>query len=166
MHLLPCHSPVVVGSNRTGHSHKGIGQMAKKIENGHYEIIGRFVFLGITDEVTACDCCGRSNLKSTVAFDVAGEIVHYGSTCAARHTGRKVTVWVSEKKAKEEDIRKQVRTAINNSPETKAYMARQNEGHALKVPPGKTFRDFMAPASEALHALEVRLYAEAGVSKY
>lgn len=140
--------------------------MAKKTEAGHYEVTGRFVFLGVTDEVNSCDCCGKSNLKSTVAFDVTGEIVHYGSTCAARHTGRKVTVWVSEKKAKDEEVRKTVRTAINQSPEMKAFIARQKEGHDMKIPPGRTFRDFLAPASEALRALEVRLWAESGVTKY
>ena len=42
-------------------------------------------FLGNTDEVTACDCCGRSDLKSTVALETeAGEVVHYGVVCAAR----------------------------------------------------------------------------------
>jgi hypothetical protein len=140
--------------------------VAKKIENGHYEVTGRFVFLGTTDEVTVCDCCGKSNLKSTVAFDVAGEIVHYGSTCAARNTGRKLTIWVSEKKAADEEVRKAVRTAINQSPENKAFMAKQQEGFALKIRPGKEFRDFLAAESEAFRALEARLWAESGVSKY
>jgi hypothetical protein len=140
--------------------------MAKNIGNGTYEVVGRFVFLGTTDEVTTCDCCGKSNLKSTVVFDVAGEIVHYGSTCAARHTGRKVTVWVSEKKAKDEEIRKQVRAAIDSTPEFKAWIKRQNDGHAMKIRPGIAFKEFMTPVTEALRAVETRLWAESGVSKY
>lgn len=46
-------------------------------------------FLGNTDEVTACDCCGRTGLKSTVALEAADEgTVYYGVTCAARALGR------------------------------------------------------------------------------
>lgn len=40
--------------------------------------------LGITDEVNTCDCCGRTNLKKTVAMEFeAGGMVHYGTDCAA-----------------------------------------------------------------------------------
>lgn len=45
--------------------------------------------LGIDDSVTTCDCCGKSNLKSTVVIELdSGEIVHYGSVCAGRNTGK------------------------------------------------------------------------------
>ncbi len=42
-------------------------------------------FLGTTDEVTTCDCCGRKDLKSTVALELAdhADPVYYGVTCAA-----------------------------------------------------------------------------------
>lgn len=49
-------------------------------------------FLGNTDEVDTCDCCGRTNLKATVALETeAGAVVYYGVTCAARAIGRKVS---------------------------------------------------------------------------
>jgi hypothetical protein len=49
-----------------------------------------FKVLGTTDEITTCDCCGRKNLKCTVALDKDGEIVHYGRDCAgAAVYGRK-----------------------------------------------------------------------------
>ena len=39
--------------------------------------------LGITDERTTCDCCGKSNLKRTVALELEnGTISYYGTTCA------------------------------------------------------------------------------------
>lgn len=42
-------------------------------------------YLGTTDEVTTCDCCGKSGLKQTVALCFGeGEVLHYGVTCAAR----------------------------------------------------------------------------------
>ena len=46
----------------------------------------RYAILGTTDERTSCDCCGKSNLKSTVALDDSdnGETVFFGVTCAAR----------------------------------------------------------------------------------
>lgn len=42
--------------------------------------------LGINDDVTTCECCGRAGLKKTVVLDfVEGKgIVHYGTACAAK----------------------------------------------------------------------------------
>lgn len=40
--------------------------------------------IGISDEVTTCECCGRTNLKKTVVLtDGEGE-KRYGSECAAK----------------------------------------------------------------------------------
>jgi hypothetical protein len=41
-------------------------------------------YLGTSDDVTTCDCCGRANLKSTVAIQREDEVVYFGVTCAAR----------------------------------------------------------------------------------
>lgn len=40
--------------------------------------------LGTSDERTTCDCCGKSNLKMTVALEVDGGVVHFGRDCAGR----------------------------------------------------------------------------------
>ena len=40
--------------------------------------------LGITDQMNTCDCCGRTDLKCTVAFDNEGTVVYYGRVCATR----------------------------------------------------------------------------------
>jgi hypothetical protein len=40
--------------------------------------------LGINDDVTTCECCGKSNLKKTVVLNITDAIVHYGVNCAAR----------------------------------------------------------------------------------
>lgn len=46
-------------------------------------------FLGTTDEVSTCDCCGKTRLKSAVALSLdGGEAVYYGVVCAARAIGR------------------------------------------------------------------------------
>lgn len=40
--------------------------------------------LGINDDVTTCECCGRAGLKKTVVLDMDGSQVHYGTQCAAK----------------------------------------------------------------------------------
>ena len=42
---------------------------------------------GVSDDITTCGNCGKSNLKRTVALeliDEPGVVVHYGTDCAAR----------------------------------------------------------------------------------
>lgn len=52
-------------------------------------------YIGITDETTTCECCGKANLRSTVVLsllDTDGnheETAFYGSTCAARALGER-----------------------------------------------------------------------------
>lgn len=40
--------------------------------------------VGINDEVTTCECCGKSNLKCTVVLGTDGGEVRFGRDCAAR----------------------------------------------------------------------------------
>ena len=54
----------------------------------------RFGTRGTTGDITTCDCCGKSDLKSTViivGLDAGGaetgDLRHYGSTCAAKALG-------------------------------------------------------------------------------
>lgn len=48
-----------------------------------------YMILGTTDDHTACELCGRDDLKATVALRNVdtGEVVHFGSDCAARAMG-------------------------------------------------------------------------------
>lgn len=44
-----------------------------------------YTVLGTTDTITTCECCGREELKKTVALrDDSGEITYFGVTCAAK----------------------------------------------------------------------------------
>ena len=43
-----------------------------------------FRILGTNDEVTTCECCGRSGLKKTVVLTDGEREVRYGTECAAR----------------------------------------------------------------------------------
>jgi len=49
-------------------------------------IMNMFKVLGITDEKNVCECCGKINLKCTVALDSDSDtgIVYYGRDCAAK----------------------------------------------------------------------------------
>lgn len=45
--------------------------------------------LFLDDSVNTCDCCGRTELKATVAMLLdCGSLAHFGQTCAARNTGK------------------------------------------------------------------------------
>jgi hypothetical protein len=50
-----------------------------------------FKMIGITDETTVCECCGKTNLKKVVVLENinTGEIVRYGVDCAAKAQGTK-----------------------------------------------------------------------------
>lgn len=45
-----------------------------------------YKFLGISDERLTCECCGRDNLKRTVAveFQDSQEVLYFGTSCAAK----------------------------------------------------------------------------------
>jgi hypothetical protein len=51
-----------------------------------------FKILGITGDVTKCECCGRDDLKRTVILGILDadrnvvDVTHYGSNCAAKAT--------------------------------------------------------------------------------
>lgn len=42
-----------------------------------------YKILGITNDVTTCDCCGKTNLKKTVVLGGDEGTVFYGTQCAA-----------------------------------------------------------------------------------
>lgn len=48
--------------------------------------MGSATYLGTSDEVTTCDCCGKRDLKSTVALCIGEAVdpVFYGVSCAAK----------------------------------------------------------------------------------
>lgn len=51
--------------------------------------IGTMKALYLDDTITTCNCCGKVNLKATVAMQLdCGGILHYGRTCAARNSGK------------------------------------------------------------------------------
>lgn len=89
----------------------------------------KFRFLGVDDDVTTCDCCGRRNLKFTAVLEVldvdgngTGEIVRYGRECAARATG-----WGYKL------IDKKLKKAVEERAEAAAMEAYRRERDALRA---------------------------------
>jgi hypothetical protein len=59
----------------------------------------RYRVLGTTDDVTACDICGREDLKSTVVLSGADGELYAGSDCASKLTGLRVSEVNLQKRA-------------------------------------------------------------------
>jgi len=58
-----------------------------------------YTILGTCDNVTDCDCCGRSNLKRTVALDDGHGVTYFGTACASKATKRSQGYVTSKAKA-------------------------------------------------------------------
>jgi hypothetical protein len=66
--------------------------------------------LGVSDEVTTCGCCGRTDLKKTVAIGTGeGDVRYFGTDCASRYLG-----WATK------DVEKGVRSAAKAAREQEA----------------------------------------------
>jgi len=108
-----------------------------------------FKILGTDDAVNTCDCCGKTNLKATVIVEVNGEILHYGSVCATRHTGlnsKEIKVAIQT----EVDGRKlAAQKAYRNSREHIAMQVKQDQAHRQGVKPGRPFMEFCRAEQES-----------------
>lgn len=85
--------------------------------------------LGFTEEVTACDCCGRTDLKGTYAIEDMqnGGIMYYGCVCAATRMNFSTKQFVSRFKAETIQQEKIARNEYRNSTETTSYLQWINE---------------------------------------
>jgi ribosome-binding protein aMBF1 (putative translation factor) len=43
--------------------------------------------IGFTDQITECECCGKTNLKGTYCLEIDGTELYYGSSCAFKAHG-------------------------------------------------------------------------------
>lgn len=83
---------------------------------------------GTTDEVTVCSCCGKKNLRNTVILEVldgdyAGDVLHFGSHCAARALGQskskaELIVIQAKRRAKVQPIIDFIKSNIHRGVET------------------------------------------------
>lgn len=80
--------------------------------------------IGTTDAVTVCDCCGKVDLKLTVIMRLDdGQIVHYGTTCAGRNTGKTKKQIRDESEAHAAEMLARAQAEFKGSPEAAAERA-------------------------------------------
>lgn len=95
--------------------------------------------LGTDDSVNSCECCGKSNLKYTVIVEVNNEIMHYGSTCATRHTGMKSSQIKKEVESIQKSTIEAAQRKFHSSIEYLNHAAKIEQLNRNKVKPGKEF---------------------------
>lgn len=124
-----------------------------------------FKILGTDDSVNTCDCCGKSNLKSTVIVDVDGEILHYGSTCATRHTGLNDREIKTAIKTHSDGIVAQAKKEFESTSE---YRDEQNTFHTAHKNnlTGKEFREYSRQASTKAAERKAQIAAKFGIESY
>lgn len=132
--------------------------------------VAKFIVLGSTDEVNTCDCCGKSNLKATWAVEMIdspeGGVLHYGSTCVTRNTGKTMKEVRSEAEATHRAKVEAARAEFHAHPAYIAHKAKMEEGYRLKLEPGKPFLEFhRAELLEADKVME-EIAARHGVAPY
>lgn len=119
------------------------------------------------DSVNTCDCCGRTNLKSTVVMQSSdGDILHYGSTCAARNTGK--TSKIIKQEIDKELARRVAlaRAEIAGSAEQVSYNAKLSEATKSGVKPGKEFAEYCKDASTACDGRRKEIAAKYNIDFY
>lgn len=124
-----------------------------------------YITLAIVDDVNTCDCCGKSNLKSTVAMERDdGEVLHFGSVCATRHSGRAGKVIRSEAQAAYNAKVEVAKAEYRASAEYAAEMARFAEAYRLTIAVGKEFKAFVTSAVQAANAKRAEIAAKHSLS--
>lgn len=119
----------------------------------------KFRVLGITDERTSCDCCGKNPLKSTTAVEMldTGEIQYYGSTCVTRNTGLTAKQVKDELAAAERAKVEAARAEYATHPARAAMDARIAEAHAANIQPGAPFMAYVKDAHLAAQAAQTAI---------
>lgn len=121
--------------------------------------------LGTTDAVTTCDCCGKSNLKLTVMVELDdGEQVNYGTTCAARNTGKTSKQINTEIRSEAKRIRDAAAAEYKASAEFRALWAAISRRPRELL--GRAAFDFIAAESADDDAARARIAAKYGLQPY
>ena len=121
--------------------------------------------LGTEDSINTCDCCGKINLKFTVAIELDdGEIVHYGQVCARRNTGKDQRTITSEIKAHQAAKLSAARAEWQAHPariaERARFDARPRNLHGIAA------MEFVHEAREAADAARKQIAAKYSLSHY
>jgi hypothetical protein len=123
--------------------------------------------LGWDEAVNTCDCCRKSDLKGTFAVERGdGEILHFGSVCVTRHTGKAAKVVRKEAKDATEDRRKTAEAELRAHPAVLADRARMEYLHRHGVPDGMRFVDAHRDEWIAADAARQQIAAKHGFKSY
>lgn len=125
-----------------------------------------FKILGTDDAVNTCDCCGKTNLKSTVIVEVDGDVLHYGAVCATRHT--KLTAR-EIKAAIQSELDGRVmaaQKAYKATPEYAAERAIMARANTFKIKPGVEFMTYVRAEVSAAAAKAREIAAQYGVEVF
>ena len=113
--------------------------------------------MGTDDSINSCDCCGKSGLKFTFTVEVGGEILHYGSTCVTKHTG-KTAAKANQEIAERDAADKAAKEAIfRRTPEAIAYSEKWEEANRAGLI-GRAFKDFCAVEQLAADAKRAEIF--------
>jgi len=121
-----------------------------------------YKMIGITDEVTSCDCCGRTDLKRTIVLERAedGVIVYFGSQCGARAIGWTTKDFERAAKDAQIDRKKAIDAAVRNHPasilRSQWLTDHYNNGGTWQNAP---FTEWRALDSEAIEAVRMQFNA-------
>lgn len=107
--------------------------------------------LGLTDDVTECHCCGKLNLKQTVAFEIDGNETYYGTTCATKFYKKELKDIKAEIKTNLDKRLREARILYRSTPEYVAYNQAIKEANGWTREPGsyERRREFLRPFVEA-----------------
>ena len=121
-----------------------------------------FKMIGITDEVTSCDCCGRTDLKRTVVLERTddGVIVYFGTSCGARAIGWTTKEFTAAAKDAQIERQRAIDTAVRNHPaslrRSQWLTDHYNQGGTWQTAP---FAEWRALNSEAIEAVRMQFNA-------
>jgi hypothetical protein len=115
--------------------------------------------LGTDDSINTCDCCGKTGLKFTFAVELdSGEVVHYGSTCVTRHTGKTPAKIANEVFAREQAEKAICEAQFRATVESSRLEAKMKEAHKLGLF-GKAFKEFCTVERLAADAKRAEIFA-------
>lgn len=122
--------------------------------------------LGYEEAITTCDCCGKANLKGTFAVERdGGEILHYGSVCVTRHTGKPSKVVRKEAKDATESRRQMAAKEYRDHPATVADQLKMKEAYELGIRPPE-FINYHRAEAEAAERARCEIAAKYGLKPY
>ena len=120
--------------------------------------------LAIVDDVNTCDCCGKSNLKSTVAMERDdGEVLHFGSTCATRHSGRAAKTIKAEAVSIAAARQAAADSEFRTTTEYLALNEKLAEAHRQRIRPGRAFGEAVRDAATAARQAAAAIAMKHGV---